>query len=148
MDIMGKLQAGMLSSSPEQTEQIGASVAGILQEDVALALSGELGTGKTTFVRGLARGLGIKAAVTSPTYNIYTTYEGKRQLFHMDAFRLESSIGLANLGIEDVLRTPFLIAVEWPENIPGFFDDYTSFWIRLEILEDHRHRIRLLDRRG
>lgn len=144
MTILDRLREGLTTASAEETETIGAELAGALPDNAALALAGDLGSGKTTLVRGLARGLGIRAAVTSPTYNIYTLYRGSRQLLHMDAYRISGAHALDSLTIEEFLSPPFLIAVEWPENIPGFFADYRTFRIEMELLPDHRHAIRLM----
>lgn len=144
MDVFEQLRQGWISGSPEETERIGALLSAGLPQNTAIALSGDLGSGKTTFVRGLARGLGITATVTSPTYNIYTTYQGRLQLLHMDAYRLHDAHELDSLTIDEFLKPPYLIAVEWPENIHGFFEDYPSVWIRFEVLPDHRHSIRMV----
>lgn len=144
MAILEELKEGILTNSPEETEALGCALASSLSKNVAIALSGDLGTGKTTFVRGLARGLGIQSAVTSPTYTVYTTYTGDRQLLHMDAYRLSDAHDLDSLTIDEFLEPPFVIAVEWPENIPGFFEDYPTFRIKMEILPDHRHRVTLV----
>lgn len=144
MTILDKLREGLTTASAEETESIGAELAAALPDNAAVALAGDLGSGKTTLVRGLARGLGIRAAVTSPTYNIYSLYKGSRQLLHMDAYRISGVHALDSLTIEEFLSPPFLIAVEWPENIPGFFADYATFRIEMELLPDHRHAIRLL----
>jgi tRNA threonylcarbamoyladenosine biosynthesis protein TsaE len=144
MSILAELKSGILTDSPEETEAVGARLAKELPDNVAIALTGDLGTGKTTFVRGLARGLGIDSSVTSPTYTVYTTYQGDRQLLHMDAYRLTDAHELDSLTIDEFLLPPYLIAVEWPEHIPGFFEDYTTYRLGMEILPDHRHRIRLL----
>ncbi len=143
MDILSELREGVLSASAEETETIGARLAAALPDNAALALSGQLGTGKTTLVRGIARGLGISGSVTSPTYNIYTIYQGMRQLVHMDAYRLGDAHDLDSLAVGEFLRPPFLVVVEWPENVPGFFEEYPTWRLRLSIAPDHRHRIRL-----
>ena len=145
MTILHDLRKGLRTASPEETEALGEALVADLPENAAIALSGDLGTGKTTLVRGLARGLGIDAAVTSPTYNIYTIYNGNRQLVHMDAYRLTGREALESLTIEEFLKSPFLIAVEWPENIPGFFEDYPTLRIRLDLMPDRLHEIRLID---
>lgn len=134
----------MISASPDQTEEIGRRLAEALPDNSALSLSGDLGTGKTTLVRGLARGLGITRAVTSPTYTIYTLYQGHRQLVHMDAYRLESASELEDLTIEEFLEPPYLIALEWPEHVPGFLDSTPTTTLALTLLPDHRHRIQLV----
>ena len=143
MDVLDELKRGITTASAEETEAIGARLAGVIGTDTALALSGDLGAGKTTFIRGLARGLGITADVTSPTYTIYTIYQGNRQLLHMDAYRLSDAHQLDSLSIDEFLKSPYLIAVEWPENIPAFFDDYECLFLKMEITEDHSHRISL-----
>jgi tRNA threonylcarbamoyladenosine biosynthesis protein TsaE len=146
MDILEALKQGITSHSAGETEALGSQLVKSLGENTALALSGDLGTGKTTLVRGLARGLGIKADVTSPTYNIYTIYQGDRQLLHMDAYRLSEAHQLDSLSIDEFLKPPYLIAVEWPEHIPTFFEDYDSLFLQLEILEDHSHKIILAEK--
>jgi tRNA threonylcarbamoyladenosine biosynthesis protein TsaE len=143
MTIFDELKAGVVSSSPKQTEEIGVRLAAALPDNSVLSLSGELGTGKTTLVRGLARGLGITRSVTSPTYTIYTLYERQKQLVHMDAYRLSNASELEALTIEEFLRPPYLIALEWPEHVPGFLDVTPTTALRLELLPDHRHRISL-----
>lgn len=82
-----------------------------------LKLSGGLGAGKTTFVKGLARGWGIGDVVTSPTYNLYSIYRGARQLIHFDAYRIAQPREAADLLIEEFLEPPFCLAIEWPENL-------------------------------
>ncbi|NDV63462.1 tRNA (adenosine(37)-N6)-threonylcarbamoyltransferase complex ATPase subunit type 1 TsaE [Puniceicoccales bacterium CK1056] len=144
MSILEELKAGICTGSAEETEALGARLAQALPDDVALALSGDLGSGKTTLVRGIAHGLGIRKSVTSPTYNIYTIYQGRRQLVHMDAYRLSDAHELDTLSIAEFLASPFLIAVEWPEHIPGFFEDYPCYSIELKLLEDHRHHLKLV----
>lgn len=139
--MLEKLKQGILSKSPEETEAVGAALVKDLPENVALALSGDLGAGKTTLVRGIARGLGIQSAVTSPTYTVYTMYEGDRQLLHMDAYRLADAHELDSLTIDEFLVEPYLIAVEWPENVPDFFEEYPTYRVRLELLPDQTHRI-------
>ena len=143
MTIFDKLRAGRVTASAEETEEIGRQLAHSLPENVALAVEGELGTGKTTLIRGIAKGLDIHANVTSPTYNIYTLYPGRRQLLHMDAYRLENAHELDQLSLGEFLKPPFLIAVEWPGHVAGFFEDFPTYWLRLDILPDHRHRLEL-----
>lgn len=143
MDILDELKEGIVTASAEETEAVGARLAARMADNTAIALSGDLGAGKTTLARGVARGLGIKADVTSPTYTIYTTYQGTRQLVHMDAYRLGNAHELDSLTIEEFLKPPWLILVEWPEHIPGFFEDKTTLGVKIEILPDHSHRIRI-----
>jgi len=143
LTIFDKLQNGLITDSAEETESIGVEISLALPENCALALQGDLGRGKTTLVRGIARGLGIKAEVTSPTYTIYTIHKGDRQLLHMDAYRLADAHELDSLAIDEFLESPYLVVVEWPDHIPGFFNEYPSYWIQLQLMPDQRHELKL-----
>ena len=107
-----------VSNSPAETEALGAALAGRLKPGAVVAFSGDLGAGKTAFVRGMARGLGIPERVTSPTFTIVNEYEGGRlPLFHFDMYRLSSSDELFDIGWEDYLARGGVCAVEWSENV-------------------------------
>lgn len=119
---MRKLLAGALmryeSNSPADTERVGAELAVLLEAGSVVAFTGDLGAGKTAFVRGMARGLGIQDRVTSPTFTIVNEYEGGRlPLFHFDMYRLGSSEELFDIGWEDYLDRGGICAVEWSERI-------------------------------
>ena len=112
------------TNSPEETEALGASLAQELEPGAVLAFTGDLGAGKTAFVRGLARGLGCPGRVTSPTFTIVNEYEGGRlPLFHFDMYRLGSADELFDIGWEDYLARGGVCAVEWSENIAGALED-------------------------
>lgn len=102
------------SSSPEETERIGAAVARELEPGDVVAVSGELGTGKTTFVRGAARALGIEGPVTSPTYTIGHRYPGDPDVSHLDLYRFD---GMSDAEWGDLERyfEAAVVFVEWPE---------------------------------
>jgi tRNA threonylcarbamoyladenosine biosynthesis protein TsaE len=103
---------GCSSSSPEQTEAAGARLAAGLQAGDVVLVSGELGAGKTTFVRGACRVLGVTAKVTSPTFTIGQLYAGNPDVAHLDLYRLEG----AEPGLLDDYLTPDRIGfLEWPE---------------------------------
>lgn len=107
-----------VSNSPAETEALGAALAGRLKPGAVVAFSGDLGAGKTAFVRGMARGLDICERVTSPTFTIVNEYEGGRlPLFHFDMYRLSSSDELFDIGWEDYLVRGGVCAVEWSENV-------------------------------
>ena len=107
-----------VSNSPAETEALGAALAGRLKPGAVVAFSGDLGAGKTAFVRGMARGLDICERVTSPTFTIVNEYEGGRlPLFHFDMYRLSSSDELCDIGWEDYLVRGGVCAVEWSENV-------------------------------
>jgi tRNA threonylcarbamoyladenosine biosynthesis protein TsaE len=116
--ILAELSAGVVTDSAEATRALAARLAAALPAGTVLALHGDLGAGKTTFVQGFAAGLGIREAVTSPTFNIFTLHRGAgRTLVHLDAYRLESGAQLSDLMIEDFLVPPWWLAVEWPEKV-------------------------------
>mgnify|MGYP000154084072 CR=1 FL=1 len=107
-----------LSHSTQETEAIGEELAQKLRGGDVLAFTGSLGMGKTAFTRGLARGLGCRGRVTSPTFTIVNEYEGGRlPLFHFDMYRLGSADELFDIGWEDYLQRGGVCAVEWSENV-------------------------------
>lgn len=107
-----------ITNSPEETEALGERLAKQLTPGTVLAYRGDLGAGKTAFTRGLARGLGYKEPVTSPTYTIVNEYLGGRlPLFHFDMYRLSSEEDLWDIGWEDYLERGGICAVEWSENV-------------------------------
>ena len=116
-----------LSHSPAQTEAIGEALGQKLRAGSVVAYRGGLGMGKTAFTRGLARGLGCKGRVTSPTFTIVNEYSGKLPLFHFDMYRLESSDALFDIGWEDYLERGGVCAVEWSENVSDALPGNTIF---------------------
>ncbi|MEM8549885.1 MAG: tRNA (adenosine(37)-N6)-threonylcarbamoyltransferase complex ATPase subunit type 1 TsaE [Verrucomicrobiota bacterium] len=121
--LLEALSNGMTTTNAEATRELGRKLAAVLPVDSVLALRGELGTGKTTLVSGIAAGLGIEQPVTSPTYNYFNLYRAKgRQLVHLDAYRLETEAQADSLMLEDMLISPWLLVVEWPERFaPSWF---------------------------
>ena len=112
-----------VTTSPEETEALGEALAGRLTPGTVIAFTGDLGAGKTAFVRGLARGLGVRERVTSPTFTIVNEYEGGRlPLFHFDMYRLGSADELFDIGWEDYLARGGVCAVEWSENVSDALD--------------------------
>jgi tRNA threonylcarbamoyladenosine biosynthesis protein TsaE len=125
------------SSSPEETERIGAAVARELERGDVVAVSGELGTGKTTFVRGAAHALGIEGPVTSPTYTIGHRYRGDPDVSHLDLYRFD---GMSHAEWGDLERyfEEAVVFVEWPEAGEGFLPP-ARVRVRLRHLEvEHR----------
>lgn len=113
-----------VTNSPSETEALGESLAGQLEPGTVIAFTGDLGAGKTAFVRGLARGLGVRERVTSPTFTIVNEYEGGRlPLFHFDMYRLGSADELFDIGWEDYLARGGICAVEWSENVSDALDN-------------------------
>ena len=107
-----------VSDSVEQTEALGARLAGALGPGAVVAFTGDLGAGKTAFIRGLARGLGVPGRGTSPTFTIVDEHEGGRlPLFHFDLYRLGGADELYDIGWEDYLARGGVCAVEWSERM-------------------------------
>jgi tRNA threonylcarbamoyladenosine biosynthesis protein TsaE len=106
------------SSSEAETRSLAAAVAGDLGPGTVLLLSGDLGAGKTAYVRGLAEGLGLDPdVVTSPTFTLVHEYRGGRlPLVHVDLYRLDAA-DLAEIGLDDDLAAAGVVAVEWPERL-------------------------------
>ena len=142
MHINDQLMAGVATSSAAETESLASALARSLPADTLLALHGDLGAGKTTFIRGLARAWAITEPVTSPTFNLYTIYNGSRQLIHLDAYRLGSAEDLDALMIQDFMRSPWCFAIEWPERIHAAIPD-DAWHLYLEITDLGKHHLRL-----
>ena len=109
-----------ISHSEHDTEDIGASFARTLKGGTVVAMYGDLGAGKTAFVRGM----GLDCRVSSPTFTIVNEYLGERELIHFDMYRLSSADELFDIGWEDYLNRGAVCAVEWSENVQdAFFGD-------------------------
>ncbi|MBI2883972.1 MAG: tRNA (adenosine(37)-N6)-threonylcarbamoyltransferase complex ATPase subunit type 1 TsaE [Candidatus Methylomirabilis oxyfera] len=110
------------SASPEQTRELGEAVGRLADAGDVIALIGELGTGKTLFVGGLAGGLGIDAAtyVSSPTFTIIHRYRSRLPLYHIDLYRIETPEAFLNLGLDEYLQRDGVAAIEWAEHGWGY----------------------------
>ncbi len=107
-----------ISHSPAETEALGERFGRAAQNGFVFALSGDLGAGKTQFVKGLARGLGISARVHSPTFTLVNEYGGGRlKLFHLDLYRLETREQILSAGIEEFLQPDGVSVIEWAERL-------------------------------
>ena len=103
------------TETPEQTEAAGAELAARLEPGDVVLVCGELGSGKTTFVRGACRALGVEEPVTSPTFTIGQVYDGRVEVAHLDLYRLESLRGEDPALLDDYLTGDRIAFVEWPE---------------------------------
>ena len=129
-----------MTHSPEETEKIGAALAEKMEPGTVIAYRGDLGAGKTAFTRGLARGLGYREPVTSPTYTIVNEYLGGRlPLFHFDMYRLHSADDLWDIGWEDYLERGGVCAVEWSENVQESLEG--AMTVSIEKLDENTRRI-------
>ena len=129
-----------ITNSPAETEAVGAKLAGQLQPGAVIAYRGDLGAGKTAFTRGLARGLGIKDPVTSPTYTIVNEYlDGRLPLFHFDMYRISCADDLFDIGWEDYLERGGVCAVEWSENVADALEK--PILVTIEKLDENSRKI-------
>ena len=132
-----------ISHSPAATELLGEQFGRAAQRGWVVALSGDLGAGKTQFMRGVARGLGCAARVHSPTFTLVNEYGGGRlKLFHLDLYRLETAAQILSAGIEEYLSPDGVSVVEWAERI------YDCRWpigdlkkVRIEIISEVERKI-------
>lgn len=127
----------VLSRSPAETEALGERLGERLRPGDVVLLTGDLGAGKTTFVRGVARGAGSPAQVASPTFQLVRMYSGRVQVAHVDLYRIETPLELKDLGLDELADQGALL-IEWGERL-GAPD---SAWIEIEHLEGDRRLIR------
>jgi len=142
MNIIHFLEKGIISKDAKTTISIAKQLASEIPNDHTLALHGDLGTGKTTFVKGLAHKWGINEEITSPTFNIYTIYKGHRNLIHLDAYRLSNESEVENLFLEEFLLSPYCLVIEWPEKISSLLPRNT-WHLYFSIQKDSSHFIKL-----
>ena len=108
-----------ISHSPEETAHLASTIGKIIHEGTVICLDGELGVGKTLFVRALARTLGVESDVTSPTFNLMNIYEAACPIVHFDLYRIESEEELEDIGFyEYVDATEGIVLIEWAEKFP------------------------------
>ncbi len=133
-----------LSTNPKDTINFAENYAKSLTSPVIIILSGDLGAGKTTFAKGLAKGLGIKSTVTSPTFTILNEYQGKMPLYHFDMYRLSSCEEAFALGFETYFnhkKLPGIVLVEWAENVDGLIK---KPYIKIEISKESENSRKII----
>ena len=135
--------ATFISHSPADTESLGEKFGRAAPRGQIIALSGDLGSGKTQFVRGLARGLEIATRVHSPTFTLVNEYAGGRlKLFHLDLYRLETAAQVLSAGIEEFLQPDGVSVIEWAERICGLrFTIYDLKNVKIEIVSETERKI-------
>jgi len=130
------------SRSPEQTRRVGSRLGGALQAGDVICLQGDLGAGKTTFVQGIAQGWGSVDSVSSPTFILVNMYRraDQSQLFHMDAYRLESTPEAEELDLDSMLAQGALL-IEWPERMNRLIPN-ERLWVNLEHIEEEEREVK------
>ena len=132
----------IISTSAEQTGEKGRFIGEKLKKGDILALSGELGSGKTCFTNGLARGMGVdeKYQITSPTFTLINEYPGRCKLYHFDIYRLNCYSDFEDLGYEEYFYSDGIVVIEWAEKIAKILPANTLF-IDFEYLDENKRKI-------
>ncbi len=137
--------ATFISHSPAETESLGERWGREAQRGLVMALSGDLGAGKTALVRGFARGLGVTTRVHSPTFTLVNEYGGGRlKLFHLDLYRLETAEQIHSAGIEEFLQPDGVAVIEWAERLgDGRWEmgDEKFRRVKIEVISETERRI-------
>jgi tRNA threonylcarbamoyladenosine biosynthesis protein TsaE len=132
-----------ISNSPDETAAIGQQFASKARAGDILALRGDLGTGKTQFVKGLVAGLGSTAEVTSPSFTILHEYDGGRlPTYHFDFYRLENAQAAAQIGIDDYFFNEGISVVEWADRFPDLIPERAQ-WISFELKSETSRVLKL-----
>jgi tRNA threonylcarbamoyladenosine biosynthesis protein TsaE len=134
----------IITKNQVETQALAKKLLAKLSGGMVLGLEGNLGAGKTTFTQGLAKALGIKANVTSPTFVLLKIYPAKhktiKQLVHIDAYRLTSGTDLEAVGWQDYLNKDSLVVVEWADKVKAALPAKTK-WLKFSLLPNEQHQI-------
>ncbi|HDQ02981.1 MAG TPA: tRNA (adenosine(37)-N6)-threonylcarbamoyltransferase complex ATPase subunit type 1 TsaE [Deltaproteobacteria bacterium] len=144
MGVNKKGKIALISQSAQETMEVARKLARKLTQGDIVALSGELGSGKTCFTAGLARGLGVSKdyQITSPTFTLINEYPGRCKLYHFDVYRLNCYSEFDDLGYEEYFNAPGIVVVEWAEKVQNIIPS-TAFFIKIKYIDDHRRDIEI-----
>jgi len=139
---MNPAQLEWTSTSAAETQQLAEQLGLLAGDGMVIALVGELGSGKTAFVQGLARGLQVPSnyRITSPTFTVINEYPGRCRLIHVDLYRIETGVDLQDLGLIELLHGDGVAAIEWAERLQQDLPEDHLF-IELKIIDDETRRI-------
>ncbi len=126
--------------SADETIEFGRRLGAALRPNDVIALTGQLGAGKTTLIQGIAAGLGVRDYVTSPTFIIINEYEGRLPLYHIDLYRLDEGLAIADLGIEEYFTRGGVCVIEWAERLGGLLPPGAEK-IELEVVSEQERKI-------
>lgn len=130
-----------ISKSAEETRRIGQELAQRLKPGDCLVLIGELGAGKTTLVQGIAKGLGLKESVISPSFVLVREYKGRLPLYHVDAYRVRRPQELLEIGLDDYVLSEGIVAIEWGDKVRNILPGCIE--ITIEIVAEGQRRIKM-----
>ena len=134
-------QVQIITDSLDETRALGEKTGKKLDPGTILALTGDLGSGKTTFVQGLAKGLDVpdNYYITSPTYTLINEYPGRYHLFHVDLYRIENYADFDDIGLYEILRSDGVVAIEWADKLPkNLLPEYLA--IHIDILNNESRK--------
>lgn len=134
----------LITNSPAKTKEFSKNFAKDIKPPQILALYGNLGSGKTTFIQGLAEGLGIKKRILSPTFVFIRRYSFGKDLkfYHVDLYRLNSERDVESIGLKEILEEKAIIAIEWPEKV-GKILPKDLIEIKLETISESKRKIQI-----
>lgn len=132
----------IITNSASETRAVGKRIARLLQGKEILGLFGQLGSGKTTLVKGLALGLGVKAAeVSSPSFILMRKYDGRLPLYHFDLYRIKNQREICNIGYEEFIFDSGVAVIEWADRMEGLLPD-SYLRIEFSFLKSHARLIK------
>ncbi len=137
------MRSTIITKSPEETIGLGKRIARNLKKGDAVSFIGELGSGKTTLIQGICKGLGVKGYVTSPTFVLVNIYQGRVPVYHLDLFRIRGKEDLEGIGCEDYLYGQGIALIEWGEKIRELLPPI-YIEIQLERIAPGRRRITIM----
>ncbi len=134
------------TESAADTRDLGRQIGSRLAAPVLIALTGDLGSGKTVLVQGLAQGLDVprQYVVTSPTFTLINEYPGRLPLYHVDLYRLQDSVDMDDIGLLEIIYGEGVTAVEWAEKLPDEDLPSEQIVVDMEIVDDSRRKISLV----
>jgi tRNA threonylcarbamoyladenosine biosynthesis protein TsaE len=133
------MQYELISNKEETTIKVGQIIGTHLERGTILTLTGDLGAGKTMFAKGIARGVGVKEHITSPTYTIVQEYNGRMPLYHFDTYRILDCDEMYDIGFDDYLYGDGICIIEWPQRVKELLPP-TCIDIRIERVNEEESR--------
>lgn len=131
-----------VTEDEEGTLKVASAFARDLKPGSVVALTGELGAGKTVFARGVASAIGVKDNVTSPSFTLINEYQGDFVLYHMDFYRLNSVKEILDIGVEDYFYSDSICLVEWAEKMNDMFPE-NAIWVKIRLKENSHREIKI-----
>ncbi|MBI5698998.1 tRNA (adenosine(37)-N6)-threonylcarbamoyltransferase complex ATPase subunit type 1 TsaE [Candidatus Saganbacteria bacterium] len=128
------------TNSARETIKLGKNLGSNLKPGEILALSGQLGAGKTTLIQGIAEGLGVKDYVTSPTFILINEYQGRLPFYHIDLYRLEDPEQIEELGISEYFEKDGIVVIEWAERMGEQLPE-SAKQIKIEVVDENKRKI-------